>query len=295
MDIGPGEVFDQARLGVWAKIWMLLSCFHNWPTVTTRLAVSRLLGRPPNGRSLSLRTRAGPVLTVPPGDGSWCTVVEVFGKDGYRLGDLHPDANAPVFVDIGANIGSFALDVCARWPDARVVCLEPAPGAFAHLVSNLEANRCSNRVNAVAAAVTGDSELSTVWLFECPSASDTSTTVETFARRRADSLDGQRGQPGHWIRVPAVSLDDVIVGVEGVVECLKLDVEGAEYDIIAGTRLESLRQLRQVVVEYHPVPNRAVAELVERFAQVSLSWTRWERSPEPGRGVCWFAAAKGEP
>ena len=212
----------------------------------------------------------------------------MFGRDAYRLGNLQFDAQAPVFVDIGANIGAFALDVCSRWPDARVVCFEPAPGAFTHLVSNLEANGCAARVATVAAAVTGESEPSFVSLFERPSDSCTSTTVEAFAHALARP-------PGRWLRVPAVCLDEVIAGIEGGIDCLKLDVEGAEYDIITGTRLGTLRQLRHVVVEYHPVPDREFAELVERFAQVGLAWTRWERSPEPGRGVCWFTAAQGAP
>ena len=284
----PYEVADHTALGVWGQLCMLLTCFRNWPLVTARLAASRLLRRPPRGRPLSLRTRAGPVLTVPSGDGTWCTVVEVFGRDAYRLGHLRIDAQAPVFVDIGANIGAFALDVCCRWPDARVMCLEPAPGAFAHLVSNLEANGCSARVDAVAAAVTVESGPSIVSFFERPSDSCTSTTVEAFAHAPARAR-------GHWLRVPAVCLDDVIAGFEKDIDCLKLDVEGAEYDIVTGTRLDTLRRLRHVVVEYHPVPDREFTELVARFAEVGLAWTRWERSPESGRGVCWFAAVPSVP
>lgn len=280
------EVVDHTPLDAWGQLSTLLTCFQNWPTVGARLAVSRLVGRPPSGRPLSLRTRSGPVLTVPSGDGTWCTVVEVFGRDAYRLADLRLDTQAPVFVDIGANIGAFALAVCSRWPEARVVCLEPAPGAFAHLVSNLEANGCAARVDAIAAAVTGQSGPSLVSLFERPSDSCTSTTVIAFARAPASP-------PGRWVQVRAVCLDEVLANFERGIDCMKLDVEGAEYDIVAGTQLATLRRLRHVVVEYHPVPDRELAELVERFAQAGLAWTRWERSPELGRGVCWFAATPG--
>lgn len=285
-NIGPSEVVDHAPLGALGQLWMLLRCFRNWPTVGARLALSVLTKRPPGRRPLYLRTRAGPVLTVPPGDGAWCTVVEVFGRDAYRLGAMEITTRAPVFIDVGANIGAFALDVCLRWPSARVVCLEPAPGAFAHLTSNLRANGCTTRVKAIAAAVTGDPAASIMSLFERPSDSCTSTTVEAFAHTPARP-------PGRWLRVPAVWMDHVLASFEGGVDCLKMDVEGAEYDIVRGTRLETLRQLRHVVLEYHPVPERELAELVERFAQAGLVWKRWERSPELGRGVCWFAASSG--
>jgi hypothetical protein len=38
-------------------------------------------------------------------------VVEVFGRDAYRLGALEITTSAPVFIDVGANIGAFALDI----------------------------------------------------------------------------------------------------------------------------------------------------------------------------------------
>lgn len=285
-NIVPSKVVHHAPLGRLGQLSMLIMSFRNWPTVCARLALSVVTKRPPSGRPLSRRTRAGPVVTVPPGDGTWCTVVEVFGRDAYRLRDLKITTKAPLFVDIGANIGAFALYACLPWPDARVVCLEPAPGAFAHLVANLEANGCAARVDAVAAAVTGDAAASSVSLFERPSDSCTSTTIKAFAHDAARP-------PGRWLRVAAVCLDHLLPGFEGGVDCLKMDVEGAEYDIVQGTRLDTLRRLRHVVVEYHPVPERGVGELVERFEQAGLIWTMWERSPEPSRGVCWFAAARG--
>ena len=174
------------------------------------------------------------MLTVPPGGGAWCTVVEVLGQDVYRLADLRLNAQAPVFIDIGANIGAFALAVGSGWPHARFVCLEPAPGAFADLVSNPEANGCTAR--AVAAAVTGESGPSIVSLFERPSDWCTSTTVNAFAHASASP-------PGRWGRVPAVCLGAVLADFERGVDCLELDVAGAEYDIVTGTQLATLRRL----------------------------------------------------
>lgn len=76
---------------------------------------------------------------------------------------------------------------------------------------------------------------------------------------------------------------------------MKLDVEKAEYDIATATRLDTGRQSRHVVVEFHPVPDKDFGEVVERFDQVSLAWTRWERLPKQGRAACRFAAAQGAP
>lgn len=47
-------------------------------------------------------------------------------------------AKAPVILDIGANVGSFALWALKKWPDAKLICYEPAIRNFEYLTANLE-------------------------------------------------------------------------------------------------------------------------------------------------------------
>lgn len=76
---------------------------------------------------------------------------------------------------------------------------------------------------------------------------------------------------------------------------MKLDVEGAECDIVTGTRLDTFRRLRHAVAEYRPVPDREFAAPFERPAKVGLAFTKWERCPQFRRGVCWLATLPGAP
>lgn len=225
-----------------------------------------------------------------------------------------------MFVGRGANIRAYDFDVYSCWPDAGGVCLEPAPGAFTHFVSTLEGSGYAARCDAVVAGCTGESGPSSVPLLERLPDSCTRTTVEALAH--APTRSSRR-----WLRVPARCLDEIIGGFEGGIDCLRLAGEGAEYDIVTGALLDTLPRLRHVVVEYDPVPDREFTGLVDRFAEVNLvqclanggtyhetvdngcqgrltveqlgaqnwdttlGWTRWERSPELGGGVCWFAVA----
>jgi FkbM family methyltransferase len=52
----------------------------------------------------------------------------------YDLAYEHP---GPVIVDIGANIGSFALWAVGRWPGCQLHCYEPLPANFDLLRQNL--------------------------------------------------------------------------------------------------------------------------------------------------------------
>ncbi len=51
--------------------------------------------------------------------------------------DLPYQNPRPVILDIGANIGAFALWAIGRWPGCRIHCYEPLPANFAMLRQNL--------------------------------------------------------------------------------------------------------------------------------------------------------------
>ncbi len=60
---------------------------------------------------------------------------EVFQDNCYLRGvELGP---RPTVVDVGANIGLFALRVLRQYPEAQLVCFEPAPESFRLLQQNL--------------------------------------------------------------------------------------------------------------------------------------------------------------
>ena len=53
--------------------------------------------------------------------------------------DVAYTATAPIVVDVGANVGSFAVWALHRWPDFIVHCYEPVPSNFDLLRRNLAA------------------------------------------------------------------------------------------------------------------------------------------------------------
>lgn len=218
---------------------------------------------------------------------TWSTVFDLFGRDAYGLGNLHFDAWVPVFLEIGANIGHFTFDVCSRWTEARVAGFDPTPAGFTHLASNPDANFCAARV-AVAAAVTGPSKPSLMSLFQRPSDGSSMATVEAVVPALACL-------PGHSPRRPAIWLDQIILGIGQGNDCVKLEVEAAKNGIVLGTRLDTVHQLRHLVVEYHPISARECAEVVDGFAPVGLAAMTWETRSGPCHGACWFTATQLEP
>jgi FkbM family methyltransferase len=77
-------------------------------------------------------------------------VVGELNRDVYELKSL----GEPRYVlDVGANIGLFALTVKSRWPRCHLRCFEPHPTNFASLAANLARNDvAATRVNKAVTA-----------------------------------------------------------------------------------------------------------------------------------------------
>ena len=119
------------------------------------------------------------------------------------------------FLDIGANIGAYALFVAAlAGPRARILAVEPQPDVFDRLTYNIGQNPFGT-VKAVACAIAD--KAGELTLFVDP------------RNRGESSLKIVGTNEGAQIRVPAVPLLDLALG-EGIarIDAMKLDVEGAE-------------------------------------------------------------------
>ena len=133
--------------------------------------------------------------------------------------------------DVGANIGYIAL-VAARivGPTGRVVAIEPDAQCAAAIRTNGSLNGLGQVevIEAAAAGASGTAEL---------------VVVRDRLWSRLASV-GDHHESEQRVRVRAIALDDV----EGPPPALvKIDVEGAELDVLAGMR-RLLREARPIVV-----------------------------------------------
>lgn len=139
-----------------------------------------------------------------------------------------------LIVDIGAHDGLLTLPL-ARLPGARVLAFEPLPQAHARL-----ARACAGLGNVTLrrealSDAAGTLELALPVLDGVPQ-EQWASTVKSYAGF-GSRIATQR------VTVPAITLDSL--GLAEVV-ALKLDAEGAEYEILRGAR-ETLRRCRPVL------------------------------------------------
>lgn len=206
---------------------------------------------------------------------AWGPVLEVFVEDEYALdwflADLPDDV---VVVDIGAHVGCFALELVRRFPAATVHSYEPTPSTGAYTERNVAANDLSGQITVHKLAVASQ---------------DGTFTMADNGPGRAHNGVLYLGQEGSTtIEVQCRSFAEAMATAGDRVDVIKLDAEGAEYDILLGTPPSLLSSVRRFVLEFHPSPNHSFAELRAHVEAAGLKQVR-EVELGPDLGLAWFS------
>jgi len=240
-----------ARLAQAARAARMLLLYENWPAAYRE----RLAGAGRRGTVL-YRLRGGPVLAMAAGPHDVRVVNEVWLDRIYEPTPSFAVRDGWRVVDAGAHKGSFAVLAATAARGTEVHAIEPAP-------ENLERLRATIALNG----------LTNVRLWEgalAPTAGTALLTFEAGESGRGSLVAGHsRGAP---IPVRTHALEDVLGAIDGPVDLLKLDIEGAEHAVLAAASPASLRRVRRIVMEYHavgggdpPAAARSLTDLLERL------------------------------
>jgi FkbM family methyltransferase len=148
-------------------------------------------------------------------------------------------------LDIGAHIGRYALEIAkAVGEKGLVIAIEPQPENYACLVKNIRLNKFEN---ITALNVAG-------WDKDCK--------MELFSTGGSSpSLKWNHGLGGFMVE--ARVLDNLVKGIK--VDWIKIDVEGAEYEVLRGLE-NTLRKCQpKVILETFNVNREKVEKFMTRL------------------------------
>ena len=174
---------------------------------------------------------------------------EVYFKN---LPDEIYQRNHPVVLDIGANVGFFTISALFKLKQPRVISFEPMKRNFVQLQKNLE--KAGNQVTLVNKAVNNvPGEL----VLKFNSNLGITTSASLF-----DNIHGNDEE-----RVQATTLENVFSDYEvAKIDLLKLDCEGAEYNILYNTPSHLFKKINCISIETHPGPDKKEnKEALEKF------------------------------
>lgn len=141
-----------------------------------------------------------------------------------------------VFVDAGANAGSYCVKLAQKRADLRVIAFEPGAAAFATLLRNAERNGVAERINAARLAL---------W--------DRDTDLLLTTRLQGENFvvpGSARSASEATESVEAKTLDGLLSGSDRI-DAIKCDVEGAELAVLNGAArtLERFHPLLLIEIE----------------------------------------------
>jgi FkbM family methyltransferase len=150
------------------------------------------------------------------------TVAEFFSPDSEIMSTKLPSLHPKVIYDLGANVGVSSLFFASLYPQATVYGFEPLPENFEVCLLNYRGIRNSSQVFPW--AVGSKSGLAT---FDCKNDSRGGRLESTHQDPNLETVA--------QIQVKIISVTDLIEK-EGLPppDLLKIDVEGAEYDVLEG-------------------------------------------------------------
>lgn len=142
-------------------------------------------------------------------------------------------------LDVGANVGQFALAATTRFPDAVIHSFEPVPDVAETLRRNVEGARAITVHSAALGAYTGSLRFHR----------NAFTHLSSALPLNAEQKQMYGAGPSEEITVPVHRLDELLptLGVNDPV-LLKLDVQGFESEVLAGAA-GVLAQIPYVVLE----------------------------------------------
>ena len=159
---------------------------------------------------------------------------EIFEDETYRF---RASSDRPYIVDCGANIGLSVIYFKSLYPAARIIAFEPDPHVFELLESNVREFGHADVTLIRKGVWNADGMLSFV----------------------ADSEEGWGGhvaQESQSYKANKVSVTRLRSYLTGHVDLLKLDIEGAECEVIADCA-DLLANVNNVFIEFHSFVDRA--------------------------------------
>ena len=217
------------RYGFFSKLHVFLNSrkiFKNWyiyPKVYYKLINDKfVIFKTKTGLRIKIRVRSTDLMAL----------TNVWMINEYDIEDFEINTNDTV-IDIGAHIGLFSLLVSQLCKTGKILSFEPVSENFDLLVSNLKLNRIEN-ILPFNMAVSKNSGRLDLFL-------NNDQSAHSIFSKSSESIN-----------VESTSLQKIFEEHK-ISSCklLKLDCEGAEYEIIDSLPSEYLDKIQNMVIEYH--------------------------------------------
>jgi FkbM family methyltransferase len=158
---------------------------------------------------------------------------------------------SPVIVDLGAGGGEFSKEMLRKCPHCRIFMVEPDPSSAQELTRKFKDQKNVEILEAAVGGKTIDNckfYLSKNW--------QENSLHKSLVKEKEDQKE---------IMVRMVTLEDVfsLLNLE-TINLLKVDIEGAEWDIVQNLSKNDFEKIHQISIEFHDFLDPSLREKSER-------------------------------
>jgi len=234
-----------SKLKIFLKTIKIFKNWYLYPLVYYGIKKSELV---------IFKTRTGIQIMIRPNSTDIMALTNIWVLDDYSNSKITIN-NEDVIIDVGAHIGLFALYVAQFCKNGKIFCLEPDPENFKLLERNLNLNQISN-----------------VLIFNM-AVSKTSSKINLY---KNDDKSGHSIvlPSSNSIEVESTTLNDFLHKSK-IIHCslLKLDCEGAEYEIIESLYKVNFQIFQNIILEYHLLDSKPdlITNLIKNLENNSFS------------------------
>jgi len=179
---------------------------------------------------------------------------DIFAKEVYYFKSENPE---PYIIDCGGHIGLAVLYFKSLYPRARILTFEPNPETFFLLRENILQNNLRG-IRAINMALSREDTKDAILYVgeDFLKAWDSSNTIEPDLW---PNMDEYRGIPIRSTRLSPY--------IDGRVDFLKLDIEGAEFDVLDESKTK-LNLVGAITLEYHQSAGNRSQRKLEKIINI---------------------------
>ena len=234
-----------SKIRILARSWNIQKNWYLYPLVYFKLTKKDyVIFETRSGLKIKIRVNSTDLMAF-----THVWMIQEYSDDNFSIN------NDDVIIDVGAHIGLFALFASQFCKNGKIFCYEPIKENYKILIENIEMNQIQN-IFPNNLAVTKETSRVKIFL------NDDQSGHSMFIQNK------------NFVEVDSKSLSDIFID-NGIKECdfLKLDCEGAEYEIIESLPSDLFTKINKTAIEYHMVDTKPelLEQLINKFKQFSFS------------------------